>query len=141
VDGTREAEFTLFQRAFDDTDGVPPPSLVNVHVLLTAPVITWGSGYISCIDGCENNRITFQELVMEKNIITILLFDFLIAVAVGIAASAIVAFIIANVAIGLFKRSWRQYARPPQIHVRWLVFKAVFLNLLFLIPVLSLFLD
>jgi hypothetical protein len=42
--------------------------------------------------------------VTEKNIITILLFDFLIAVAVGIAASAIVAFIIANVAIGLFKR-------------------------------------
>jgi hypothetical protein len=42
---------------------------------------------------------------MEKNIITILLFDFLIAVAVCIAASAIAAFIIANVAIGLFKRS------------------------------------
>jgi multisubunit Na+/H+ antiporter MnhB subunit len=42
---------------------------------------------------------------MEKNIITIILFDFLIAVAVGIAAAAIAAFILANAVIGLFKRS------------------------------------
>jgi hypothetical protein len=42
---------------------------------------------------------------MEKNIMTVLLFDFLIAVAVGIAASAIIAFILTNVVIGWFKRN------------------------------------
>ena len=42
---------------------------------------------------------------MEKNIMTVLLFDFLIAVAVGIAAAAIIAFILANVVMGWFKKS------------------------------------
>ena len=42
---------------------------------------------------------------MEKNIMMVLLFDFLIAVAVGIAASAIIAFILTNVVIGWFKKS------------------------------------
>lgn len=46
-----------------------------------------------------------QNLGMEKNVITVLLFDLLIAVAVGIAAAAITAFILANVVIGWFKKS------------------------------------
>ena len=36
---------------------------------------------------------------------TVLLFDFLIAAAVGIGAAAIIAFILANVVIGWFKKS------------------------------------
>jgi hypothetical protein len=46
-----------------------------------------------------------RTLGMEKNVITVLLFDLLVAVAVGIAAAAITAFIVANVVIGWFKRS------------------------------------
>jgi hypothetical protein len=42
---------------------------------------------------------------MEKNILTVLIFDFLIAMAVGIAAAAIMAFILVNVVIGWSKRS------------------------------------
>ena len=44
-------------------------------------------------------------MAMEKNIMTVILFDFLIAVAVGIASSAIIAFILVNVVIGWFKKS------------------------------------
>lgn len=39
---------------------------------------------------------------MEKNIVTVLVFDLLIAAAVGIAAAAIIAFVLANVIIGWF---------------------------------------
>jgi hypothetical protein len=42
---------------------------------------------------------------MRKNIMTVLIFDFLIAVAVGIAAAAIMAFILVNVVIGWFKKT------------------------------------
>jgi hypothetical protein len=44
-------------------------------------------------------------LGVEKNIMIVLLLDFLIAVAVAIAASAIIAFIFANVIAGWLKRS------------------------------------
>jgi hypothetical protein len=46
-----------------------------------------------------------RNLDMEKNIMMVLLFDFLIAGAVGIAAAAIIAFILTNVVIGWFKKS------------------------------------
>jgi hypothetical protein len=42
---------------------------------------------------------------MERNIMTILLFNFLIAVAVTLAASAVIAFILTNVVVGWMKRS------------------------------------
>jgi hypothetical protein len=40
-----------------------------------------------------------------EKLMTVLLFDFLIAAAVGIAAAAIIAFILANMVIGWFKRA------------------------------------
>jgi hypothetical protein len=42
---------------------------------------------------------------MEKNIMVVLVFDFLIAVAVAIAFAAVAAFIVANVIAEVFKRS------------------------------------
>jgi len=42
---------------------------------------------------------------MEKNIMVVLMLDFLIAVAVAVAASAIIAFILTNLIAGVFKRS------------------------------------
>lgn len=42
---------------------------------------------------------------MERNIMTVLLFNFLIAVAVTIAASAVIAFILTNVVVGWFRRN------------------------------------
>jgi hypothetical protein len=42
---------------------------------------------------------------MERNIVTVLLFDFLIVTAVTLAASAIIAFILTNVIVGWVKRS------------------------------------
>jgi len=45
------------------------------------------------------------NVAMEKSIVTVLVLDFLIALAVGIAAAAIMAFILINVVIGWFKKS------------------------------------
>ena len=42
---------------------------------------------------------------MEENIMMVLLLDFLIAVAVAVAASAVVAFILANLIATRFKKS------------------------------------
>ncbi|HKX50337.1 MAG TPA: hypothetical protein VJQ48_07865 [Candidatus Binatia bacterium] len=42
---------------------------------------------------------------MERSIMTVVLFDFLIAVTVTIAAAAVIAFILTNVAVGWIKRS------------------------------------
>ena len=42
---------------------------------------------------------------MERNIMTVLFFNFLVAVAVTLAASAVIAFILTNVVVGWFKRS------------------------------------
>jgi hypothetical protein len=44
-------------------------------------------------------------LGMERNIMTILVFDFLIAIAVGIAAAALMIFILVNVIVEWSKRS------------------------------------
>ncbi len=42
---------------------------------------------------------------MERNIVPVLLFNFLIAVAVTLAASAVIAFIVTNVVVGWIKGS------------------------------------
>jgi NhaP-type Na+/H+ or K+/H+ antiporter len=42
---------------------------------------------------------------MHRNIMTVLLFNFLIAVAVTLAASAVIAFILTNVVVGWIKGS------------------------------------
>jgi hypothetical protein len=48
---------------------------------------------------------------MERNIIAVLLFNFLIAAAVVVAAAAITAFIVANVILGWFQRAEGKHQR------------------------------
>jgi hypothetical protein len=48
---------------------------------------------------------------MERNIVTILLFNFLIAVAVTLAALAVIAFIVADVILGWFQRAEGKHQR------------------------------
>jgi len=50
-------------------------------------------------------------LGMERNIMTVVFFNFLAALAVMLAASAVIAFILTNVVVGSVKRSRRRIER------------------------------
>ena len=53
---------------------------------------------------------------MEKNIVMVLFFNFLIAAALILAAVGITAFILVNVILGFFQKSRRQTEPEVTIH-------------------------